>query len=187
MKQETASGSGISWAICKSAPRSRQITMPALHHSVFTNQMPFLLPNQHHQSTRDLRLPRDMCKKNAVYKLCVSFFLFVQKVWRHFYVWLSHWLSVLWCADVCNTEGHWWYWHVVGCIRGSVVYHDCCSQRFKSVSCFLNLCHIGVWLLVVWSAVASYGICRSYVCRLSLWLAFAFSRSCEVSFLVTDG
>jgi len=26
---------GISWAICKSASRSRQITMPAPHHSVF--------------------------------------------------------------------------------------------------------------------------------------------------------
>ena len=35
LKQETASGSGISWAICKSAPRSRQITMPVPHHSVF--------------------------------------------------------------------------------------------------------------------------------------------------------
>ena len=35
LKQETASGSGISWAICKSAPSSRQITMPAPHHSVF--------------------------------------------------------------------------------------------------------------------------------------------------------
>ena len=29
------SGSGISWAIRKSAPRSRQITMPAPHHSSF--------------------------------------------------------------------------------------------------------------------------------------------------------
>jgi len=29
------SGNGISWAICKSAPRSRQVTMPASHHSVF--------------------------------------------------------------------------------------------------------------------------------------------------------
>ena len=29
LKQETVSGSGISWAVCKSAPRSRQITMPA--------------------------------------------------------------------------------------------------------------------------------------------------------------
>jgi len=29
------SGSGISWTICKSAPRSRQITTPEPHHSVF--------------------------------------------------------------------------------------------------------------------------------------------------------
>ena len=29
------SGSGIRWAICKSAPRSRQITTPAPHRSVF--------------------------------------------------------------------------------------------------------------------------------------------------------
>jgi len=35
LKQETVSGSGISWAICKSAPCSRQITMPAPHHSSF--------------------------------------------------------------------------------------------------------------------------------------------------------
>ena len=33
LKQERASGSGISWAMCKSAHRSRQITMPAPHHS----------------------------------------------------------------------------------------------------------------------------------------------------------
>jgi len=35
LKQETVSGSGINWTICKSAHRSRQITMPAPHHSVF--------------------------------------------------------------------------------------------------------------------------------------------------------
>jgi len=35
LEQETVSGSGISWAMHKSAPRSRQITMPAPHHSVF--------------------------------------------------------------------------------------------------------------------------------------------------------
>jgi len=29
------SGSGISWAICKSATRSRQITTPTLHYSSF--------------------------------------------------------------------------------------------------------------------------------------------------------
>ena len=36
LKQETVSGSGISAGpICKSAPRSRQTTTPAPHHSVF--------------------------------------------------------------------------------------------------------------------------------------------------------
>jgi len=35
LEQETVSGSGISWAVCKSAPRYRQITTPAPHHSVF--------------------------------------------------------------------------------------------------------------------------------------------------------
>jgi len=34
LQQETMAGHGISWAICKSAPRPRQITMPAPHHSV---------------------------------------------------------------------------------------------------------------------------------------------------------
>jgi len=35
LKQETVSGSGISWAVCKSAPRSIQTTTPAPHRSVF--------------------------------------------------------------------------------------------------------------------------------------------------------
>jgi len=35
LEQETVSGSGISWAVCKSAPCSRQITMLAPHRSVF--------------------------------------------------------------------------------------------------------------------------------------------------------
>jgi len=35
LKQETLSGSSISWGICKSASRSRQITTPAPDHLVF--------------------------------------------------------------------------------------------------------------------------------------------------------
>jgi len=34
LEQEIVSGSGINWVICKSAPHSRLITMPAPHHSV---------------------------------------------------------------------------------------------------------------------------------------------------------
>jgi len=38
--------------ICKqSAARFRQITTPTPHHSIFTGWMPFLPPNQQHQST----------------------------------------------------------------------------------------------------------------------------------------
>jgi len=56
LKQETVSGSSISWAICKSAPRSRQITTSAPHHSFFTGWMPFLLPNQQCQSTEGIKM-----------------------------------------------------------------------------------------------------------------------------------
>jgi len=35
LEQQTLSGSGISWAISNSAPRPRQVTTPALHHSGF--------------------------------------------------------------------------------------------------------------------------------------------------------
>jgi len=49
LKQETVSGSSISWAICKSASRSRQTTTPAPHHPVFTGRIPFLPPNQQRQ------------------------------------------------------------------------------------------------------------------------------------------
>jgi len=60
LEQETVSGSGISisWAICKSAPSSRHITMPASHHSVFTGRMPFLPPNQQCQSTEGILLEK---------------------------------------------------------------------------------------------------------------------------------
>ena len=53
LEQEMVSGSGISWAICKSAAHPRQIK-PRQHPTTqfFTCQVPFLpLPNQQCQST----------------------------------------------------------------------------------------------------------------------------------------
>ena len=67
LKQETVGGSGISWAICKCASCSRQITTPAPHHSVFTGQLPFLPPNQQRQSNEGVLYPRQW----AVKLLCV--------------------------------------------------------------------------------------------------------------------
>jgi len=51
LKQETVSGRGISWAICKPAPRPRQITMPAPHHSVFYRPDALPTTQPQHQST----------------------------------------------------------------------------------------------------------------------------------------
>jgi len=52
LEQEIVSGSGI----CKSAPRLRQVTMPASHHSVFTGRMPLLPPNKLHQACKKTTL-----------------------------------------------------------------------------------------------------------------------------------
>ena len=59
LKQETVSGSGISWAVCKSASRSRQITTPAPHHSVFyrLDALPATQPtaSKHCRQSRSVR------------------------------------------------------------------------------------------------------------------------------------
>ena len=57
LKQETVSGSGISWAIRKSAPRSRQITTPAPHHSVFLQaRCPSCRPTNSVKALKAIRL-----------------------------------------------------------------------------------------------------------------------------------
>jgi len=52
------SSNGISWAVCKSAPRSRQITMPVPHHSVFYR--PDALPAT--QPTASKHWRQEVCK-----------------------------------------------------------------------------------------------------------------------------
>jgi len=51
LKQDTVSGSGISWAIWKSAICSRHNNASTPTTQFCTGQMPFLPPNQQHQST----------------------------------------------------------------------------------------------------------------------------------------
>jgi len=50
LEQEIVSGSGISWAICKSAPHPRY-NHASTHHSFFYGPDAFLPPNQQRQST----------------------------------------------------------------------------------------------------------------------------------------
>ena len=62
-------GTGIRWAICKSAPRSSQITMPVPHHSVFYR--PDALPAaQQHQSTEGKHIHVNIFTEGVTYS-CV--------------------------------------------------------------------------------------------------------------------
>ena len=64
LKQETVSGSGISWATCKSAPRSRQITMPAPHYSVLYR--PDALPATQPTASKHWRQPKNKYNINKI-------------------------------------------------------------------------------------------------------------------------
>ena len=62
LKQQTVSGSRIRWAICKSAPRSRQITMPVPHRSVFYR--PDALPAAQPTASKHWRQKRSPVKQS---------------------------------------------------------------------------------------------------------------------------
>jgi len=69
LEQETVSGSGISWTICKSAPRCRQITTPAPHHSVFLQTgCPSCRPTNSVQALK--------AKKHAVYSYSIHLYCY---------------------------------------------------------------------------------------------------------------
>ena len=62
------SGSGIDWAICKPAPRFRQIPRQYPTTQFFTGRMPFLPPNEQRQSTEGCL--KSEC--NVMRRWCVS-------------------------------------------------------------------------------------------------------------------
>jgi len=64
--------SGISWDICKSAPRSRQRCQHPTT-QFFTSWMPFLPPNQQHQSTEGMTSKNtfNKIKNKYVWRLCL--------------------------------------------------------------------------------------------------------------------
>ena len=135
------SGSGISWAICKSAPRSRQITMPAPHHSVFlqagcpscrpTNSVKTLKAKKTDQSPgahfNGKRLRRIWC----VYTSCCTFLP------------LTKLYVVICCHSFTSVLCIRWYLHNFTMYCGGliIIWHKCCRWlRGKS----RNLCWGGV-------------------------------------------
>ena len=153
LKQETVSGSGISWAICKSAPRSRHITTPATHHSVFYRPDALLPPNRQRQITEGI----SFCK--LVSKLLESFCsrampkqrspLLCGLLWRticfRFTCYWSLSVSVLWrcwlgiTKSVRLAKNEWWGVGVVICLERSADFFaygpaDCTATQNPIIS-----------------------------------------------------
>jgi len=110
LEQEIVSGSGMSWAICKSAPRPRHVTTPASHHSVFTGLMPFLPPNEQHQSTEG-RLWETffvICSSGLICVVC--FICYIVFYYPRIYAKCrySHGSSICWFACSAEISDHYY-------------------------------------------------------------------------------
>ena len=112
LKQETVSGSGISWVICKSAPHSRQITMAAPHHSVF--YWPDALPATQPTASKHWRQHKVymyISKRPISYPVDASRYLarpatkrFQTSDWRALEVCCRPW--TWWCNDATALAGY---------------------------------------------------------------------------------
>ena len=82
LEQEIVSGSGICWAICRSAPHPRQ---PCQHPTTqfFTGRMPYLPPNQQRQSTEGTKTSKLTVLQHVANVLSVTGWLV--RIWRHFH------------------------------------------------------------------------------------------------------
>ena len=122
LKQETVSGSGISWATYKSAPRSRQTTTPAPHHSVFyrPDALPVAQPiaSKHwrliHGKNNNYKISflKRQLKLKIKVKILITVTHFTPKVWRNLR--MSPFHKVLSCKHVkwlLYSTQRWNAWH----------------------------------------------------------------------------
>ena len=139
LKQETVSGNGISWAICKSAPRCRQITTPAPHHSSFYR--PDALPAAQPTASKHWR--------PNILPVTISWFVTRQL--------LTLWNTTGCCVDVSARSLH----------SSSVVNLE--SRQFRLIRCFVTcLCLdilylqacVFVWTvyIICWFEMVGFGL-----------------------------
>jgi len=99
-------GSGISWTICKqSAPRSRLITTPTPHHSIFTGWMLFLTPTEQCQSTEG----KHSCKIKKKHTHTRAFNGPFSGT-----TWVSRYQKGKTNLDFTEARGSEWQWHQMG-------------------------------------------------------------------------
>ena len=132
LKQETVSGSGISWTICKSAPLSRQITSPVPHHSVFTGRMPFLPPNQQRQSTEG-QTGWVKAQKITSVPYISSSYTSIQLVYADNWDEPATWSSIPWRSWRLGDQVDW------NCSAADTTL--CCSRGYSATLCLSLLRH----------------------------------------------
>ena len=105
LEQETVSGSGISWATCKSAPRSRQITTPAPHHSVFyrPDALPAAQPtvSKHWRQRLNYRSKSENLSVSS-YPYIVSYYMHLLRFFCVPAFCLPTWFLIVQCILNCN-------------------------------------------------------------------------------------
>jgi len=152
------SGSGISWAVCKTPPRSRQITTPAPHHSVVTGRMPFLPPNQQRQSTEGM-LSLWVKHLSTLHELCINQKLSYRRLtkmpkfshitvwdmWKETSVLKTSWIRAsfrhntgLWQTDR-QTDGHTTTAYTVLPQRRAVIKYKKLSYRRVTARCVVSV------------------------------------------------
>ena len=121
LKQEIMSGSDISWAICKSAPRSRQITMPAPHHSVFyrPDALPAAQPTAS-KHWRQYKCYADSLSYCASVQFCVFFLQLFLLCWCAF---SALTLLVGRQEGIWPVKTEWWGTGVVICLEWGADWH----------------------------------------------------------------
>ena len=137
------SGNGISWAICKSVPHSRQISMPAPHHSVFyrLDALPAAQPTASKHIIEQWKILSCSILHNAFKTFGVrKVFMSTRRRWhvcrRSYSTWACTNLVVVvdaWTAKNNNASGspwNWWQGHKTAC--NSI----CCLIAFRKVKTF---------------------------------------------------
>ena len=105
LKQETVSGNGISRAVCKSALRTRQITMPAPHYSVFyrPGALPAAQPtvSKHWRQRLNYRSKSENLSVSS-YPYIVSYYMHLLRFFCVPAFCLPTWFLIVQCILNCN-------------------------------------------------------------------------------------
>ena len=147
------SGSGISWAICKSAPCSRQTTTPAPHHSFLQAGCPSCRPTNSVKALKAIAIHRWKMGKLLVLVSDIKTFclLGIVKTWNVYHIFVGDVVVAIVC--VC-----------------SYCLHCKAMNGFIDLVWLILIAFSGLTLLVGWQEV--HPACKKQSGGVLVWLSF---------------